>query len=235
MKSLILTSVFSLSLIASVNLDSLYKVKTDTKVLKSKTLAEKSKAVPTLVKVMKSSAYPEENRWLATFMLGKIMGKKSSKFISKFSSHKEWLMRLASLKALLALEEKQYKGIYARALKDKALVVKTQALENIRSMNLQTLAPYVWAMLYDKENYKGNEGTMKRSHLIRDVIKTVGDLKFAKAKEPLFKMIQSKKYQDIFPELDYALEKITSLKSPTDGINSKKHFWSRQALSSIKI
>lgn len=235
MKILLFNLILISSLHASVNLEALYKVKTDSNILKTKTLEEHGKAVPVLVKVMKSSEYPEENRWLATFMLGKIMGKKSSRFIAKFSSHGEWLMRLASLKALLALDEKQYKGVYVKALKDKSLVVKTQALENIRAMKIETLAPYVWAMLYDKENYKGNEGTMKRSHLIKDVITTIGDLKFAKAQEPLFKMVQNKKYQDIFAQIDYALEKITDLKSPSDGIDSKRHFWSRQSLKSLKI
>ncbi|MBC76294.1 MAG: hypothetical protein CME64_09790 [Halobacteriovoraceae bacterium] len=217
----------------------LYKRKYSSKVglnmLKSETLSKAQKAVPALIKVMKSSTYPDKNRWVATFMLGRIMGKKSSSFISKFAFHPNWMLRLAALKTLLALDQRQYKGIYARALKDDALIVRMQALDNIKAMNLNELAPYVWAMLYDKSNYAGQSGKRKRAHIIKQVISTVGDLKFEKAKKPLLTMIQDKKYQDIFSELDYSLKKITGKSSPKGASTLKKKFWANLANKSKVI
>ena len=197
-------------------------------VLKKKTLEMGSKAVPALIEVMKNSNYPDKNKWMATFMLGKIMGKKSAAFISKFLRHPSWVMRMASLKTLLALRQTKYKSLYVDALKDKSFIVRNQALENIRTLKLSELAPHVWAMLYDKRNYYNPKtGNRKRTNIIRKVIKAVGDLKFKKAGSPMIKMIQKKKYIDIFKELDYSLTKITGKKSPAGSALLKRNYWKR--------
>ena len=206
-----------------------YKTKKQFQELKNKTLALTQKAVPALIKVIKSSDYPDKNRWIAMFMLGRVMGKKSANFISKFSAHPNWMLRLASLKVLLALDQKQFKGLYVKLLKDKSMIVRHQALENIKAMKLKDLAPYVWAMLYDKSNYAGQEGERKRAHIIKQAIKTVGDLGFQKSKDPMLKMIKSKKYRDIAGELDYSLNKLSENKSPDGNLKMKIHYWSRVA------
>lgn len=208
--------------------------------VKAQILQMAGKAVPGLVQVMKSAEYPDKNRWIATFLLGQIMGEKASPFLGKFLEHPSWVMRMASLKTLLALKEKDYASKYRDMLQDQSLIVRTQALENIRRLELNGQAPYVWAMLYDKSNYytpstKGVEGPLKRTHIIKDVIKTVGDLKFEKAKGPLLTMIQKDKYQDIFEEMDYALSKITGKSSPKDSIKLKKRFWKKISVSNLTI
>jgi hypothetical protein len=203
--------------------------------LKKKTLELKQKSVPLLTYVMKSKTFSDKNRWVATFLLGRIMGVKAAPYLSKFANHPNWMMRLAALKALLALKQTQYKGLYSRMLKDKALIVRLQALENIRKLNLKELAPYVWAMLYNKENYSGKTGSRKRGEIIRNIIKTTGELEFGKAKKPMMTMIQKKRYRDIHDELDYALSKVTGKKSPEGNISVKKHFWRRESTKELTI
>ncbi len=219
-------------------LEALYKIEhsnKDLKKLKLKTVELGRKSVPLLIKVMKENTYPDKNRWAATFLLGQIMGKKSSAFIAKFCEHPSWILRLASLKTLLALRQSQYKGLYAKMLKDKSMIVKTQALENIRHFKLKELGPSVWAMLYDRSNYAGLKGKMKRTSVIKDVIKTVGDIKFEKAKAPLLKMVQNDKYKDVFTEIDSSLEKIIGKNSPAGNENKKRHYWSRVSLSEVTL
>lgn len=206
--------------------------------LRDNVLSHSGKAVPALIEVMKSSKYPDKNRWVATFLMGQIMGKKSSPFIAKFLKHPSWVMRMASLKTLLALKETRFADQYSKSLKDESLIVRGQALENIRQLNLKSEAPYVWAMLYDKKNYykakskdKSGDITHKRTHLIKDVIRTVGELGFQKAQEPLFKMIQKDRYNDIFEDMDYALSQILDKESPDATQSIKRHFWKRTALS----
>lgn len=241
MKYLILLTFISSSFAATkkIPLEEMYKQNSTSKKfvenLKTKTMAQKQDAVPTLIKVMKSSDYPDENRWVATYMLGKIMGKKSAPFISKFSAHPNWMLRLASLKVLLHLNQTQYTDIYTKLLTDKSLIVRHQALQNIREMKLTELAPNVWQMLFNKQNYTGTKGTRVRSHIIKDVIKTVGDLGFKKAKVPMLKMISNKKYKDIHTELDYSLNLIAEKKSPKGSMTVKKHFWKREALKHTKL
>jgi hypothetical protein len=199
--------------------------------LKKQALNYSGKAIPALIQVMKSSEYPDKNRWVATFLVGRIMGKKSGPFISKFLKHPNWVLRMASLKTLLALKQNQYGGLYAKALKDKSFIVRKQALQNIRKLSLSKNADQVWGMLYDKRNYYNpKKGSKKRTNLIKEAIKTVGDLKFKKAIKPLLSMVQKDKYKDIFSEIDYSLSKITGKKSPSES-KMKKRFWKKIAIS----
>ena len=203
--------------------------------LKSETLKHGSQSVEALVEVMKNGKYPDKNRWMATFLLGQIMGEKSAPFLSKFLKHPHWVMRMASLKTMLALKQINYSRQYATLLKDDSFIVRSQALDNIRILKTADAAPQVWAMLYDKKNYyqptmNGKELKAKRSNIIKTVILTVGDLKFEKAKAPLIKMIQKDRYNDIFPEMDASLMKITGLTSPADTAK-KRIFWQRMALN----
>lgn len=228
-----------ISIIPETALEALFlkkpKNKSHLTILKNESLGQKQKAVPTLLKVIKSNNYPDENRWVAIYMLGRIMGKKSAPYISKFTKHPNWLLRLASLKVLLHLDQRQYKGIYTRLLEDKSLIVRHQALQNIKEMDLKELAPYVWKMLYNKKNYLGLKGKRKRSNIIKDIIKIVGDLDFKKAKKPMLKMFKNKKYSDVYSELDYSLSKLSGKKSPKGSLSIKKHYWNRQAINEITI
>ncbi len=199
--------------------------------LKQQTLAKKGQAVASLIEVMKNGGFPEKNRWIATFMLGKIMGAKAIPFLAKFTQHPNWQMRLASLKVLAALKASDLMPLYVRSLQDDSLIVRGQALFNIQHLHLTKAAPYVWAMLYDQNNYSGKDHQTKRTSIIAQAIKTVGDLQFAKAKAPLLKMAQKKKYNDIFMAIDYALAKITGKKSPEGNSATKRSFWQRQALN----
>ncbi len=206
--------------------------------LKKKTLSFGPAAVPALIEIMKSSKFPDKNKWVATFLLGKIVGKKSAPFISRFIQHPNWIMRMASLKTLNALKASNYDGLYAFALKDKSMIVRGQALENIRAMSLNKMAPAVWAMLYDKQNYhvpKKKKGKIKRTNLIKKVILTIGDLKFKKAETSLLTMIQKKKYKDIFSEMDYALSKITGKLSPKGRDHIKKEYWKKFRIKNMTI
>jgi len=193
--------------------------------IKRHTLKHRQKAVPVLIKVMKESKYPEQNRWQATMLLGQVMGKKSAPFIAKFIDHPHWMMRVASLKALLGLEQKTYHSVYAKALKDSSLIVRVQALDNISKMNIAPLAPQVWNMMYDQSNYSGDVGNRKRTSIVRSIIRTIGDIKFEKAKSPLAKLIQKPKYQDLIQDLDYSLEKITGENSPNSSVEATRKFW----------
>jgi hypothetical protein len=196
--------------------------------LKRNSLRHGHKAVPLLIKVMKESKYPEQNRWQATMLLGQIMGKKSAPFIAKFSNHPHWMMRVASLKALLALKQDTYHQVYSKALRDPSLIVRVQALDNISRMQIKPLAPHVWNMLYDQSNYSGDAGNRKRTSIVKSVIRTLGDVRFEKAQIPLAKLIQNPKYQDLMDDLDYSLEKITGEISPNK-VDQRRKFWSKVA------
>jgi hypothetical protein len=197
--------------------------------LKRNAFRHKNKAVPTLIKVMKENKYPVQNRWHATMLLAQIMGSKSGPFIAKFNDHPHWMMRLASLKALLGLKQNEYTGIYSKALRDDSLIVRVQALDNISKMNITKLGPEVWNMMYDQSNYTGDKGTLKRTSIVKNIIRTLGDVKYEKAKISLVKLIQKPKYQDLIEDLDYSLEKITGETSP-NSVEQRRKFWAKVTL-----
>lgn len=192
--------------------------------LKKEVMKSPSKSVPILIEVMKNNQFPDQNRWIATFLLAKVLGKKSSQFISQFLENSQWFMRMASLKTLLIMNEKRFAHLYAKRLKDHSSFVRKQALENIKALKITSHAPHVWAMVYDKRNYTGIK-------LIKEIIKVTGDLKFKKALKPLVNMIKKEKYKAIVPEIEYALAKITNLKIPKGNIFTKRNFW----IKKIKI
>jgi len=164
--------------------------KSSTKRLQSKTLKMGKDAVSVLTEVMKENKYPDNSRWMATFMLGRIMGHKASDFISKFLRHPHWVLRMAALKTLLALKDARYADNFAQCLKDPSLLVRIQALENIRYLSIDQKAADVWGMLYHKQNYRSINGKLRRTAIIKDVIKTIGELKYEKAKIPLITMLK---------------------------------------------
>jgi HEAT repeat protein len=166
-------------------------------------------------------------------LLAQIMGEKSAPFIAKFATHPHWMMRVASLKALLGLKQDQYTDIYSMALKDSSLIVRVQALDNIGQMKISKLAPEVWSMLYDQSNYSGAKGSLKRTSIVRAIIRTLGDVKYQDAKGALAKLIQKPKYQDLIEDLDYSLEKITGKTSP-NSVDERRKFWSKIALNESK-
>jgi len=206
-----------------------YKSNFELKKLKEETLKLKNKAVPVLVKVMKTSSFPDKNRWIATFLLGRLMGDKASPFLAKFVEHPYWLLRLASLKTLLLIKDKKYGAIYSKALNDKSLLVRRQALENIGQLNISQYAPQVWTMMFDKRNYsKDSKGRLKRTVIINNVIKTLGDLKYKKVEGHLLKMAQKTRYNDLFKDLDYSLSKMFQKNSPEGTFAAKRDFWKGQ-------
>lgn len=201
--------------------------------LKRNAFKHKQKAVPVLIKVMKESKFPEQNRWHATMLLAQIMGPKSAPFIAKFADHPHWMMRVASLKALLGLRQSDYAAVYSKALKDPSLIVRFQALDNISQMKITKVAPDVWNMMYDQTNYTGEKGSRKRTSIVKAIIRTLGDLRYTDAKKPLAKLIQKPKYQDLIEDLDYSLEKITGETSP-NSVKGRRQFWSKIALNEGK-
>jgi hypothetical protein len=141
------------------------------------------------------------------------MGKKSSEYIAKYAVHPNWFQRLAALKVLMALNATEYHGLYAKLLEDKSLLVRMQTLEVIKVLNITTLAPYVWKMLYNKENFQSSK---EKSHnsLVGKIFITIGSLKFSQAKKPLLGMIKNSKYDLYFSELNEALKGITDITPP---------------------
>jgi HEAT repeat protein len=143
------------------------------------------------------------------------------------------MMRLAALKSLKALSIKDNFHVYIKTLKDSSLIVRMQALENISHLKMKPMAPHVWKMLYDQSNYAGDNGKRKRINIVKNVIRTLGDLEYKKALKPLTRLIVKNKYHDLEPSINYSLEQISGLNAPND-VKAMRKFWARQNFDSVK-
>lgn len=187
------------------------------------------KSVSDLIKVINEKSYPVKSKWHSVFLIGQIIGEQSIPYLEKISRHKNWMLRLASLKTIAKLNNTT-SDVYKRLLNDKAMIVRFEALDSIERLKLSHLSKNVWNMLYDDKNYSKSDGKRKRSDLIKKVIKVVGNLKFKEAKKPLLQMVNDKRYNDIFSELDYSLEKIMNKKSKGNTIEAKRLYWKFQSI-----
>ena len=206
--------------------------KSEFKQLQARTQKAGPKGIATLIQVMKGQEFPDRNRWSATILLSKLMGKDSSQLLVKYTQHPHWMLRMAALRGLLGLSETKYGRVYAESLKDSSLLVRGQALDNIRLLQLKEFAPQVWAMIFDERNYYSpKDKAIKRGEIIKKVIRTIGDLKYDSVAKSLVTMIKKDHYRDIFNDLDYGLEKLSGRRSPQGSIQAKRDFWSKQAVS----
>lgn len=201
----------------------------DISAVRKKAIEIGPKSVADLIKVINDKGYPLKSKWHSIFLIGQIIGDQSIPYLEKISNHKNWMLRLASLKTIAKLNNKT-SDVYKKLLKDKAMIVRFEALDSIERLKLSHLSKSVWNMLYDDRNYSKSEGKRKRSDLIKKVIKVVGNLKFEDAKKPLLKMVKDQKYNDIFTEIDYSLAKIMNKKSKGNTIEAKRLYWKVQSI-----
>lgn len=202
-----------------------WKKSIDFATLSHKSLSFGPKAVPVLLNAMKKKNYPVKNRWIAMFSMTKLMGKKSSKVLAKFTKHPDWMMRLGALKCLLFLKEKQYAQEYAALLKDHSMIVRQQALTNIQQLEIKENAKAVNALLHDI-NAKSSSG----SHIEQMTDMTIVTLAKFGHKESiktLLEMLKQSQFKNNSATIDYSLEQLTGLKSPRGDWNAKITFWNK--------
>jgi HEAT repeat protein len=166
------------------------------------------KNVPVLFSVMKDDKMPEQSRWLATILIGKTLGKRSIDYLAKYTVHPEVILRLASLKSLLSLEAEKKADIFEKALFDKSLLVRKQALEAVRKLKIEKAESSLLSMLVDKKNYYLKNKKLKRSPIIKDIIQTIGELRLKKSKNILISLRKKDSYQDLYPVLDFAISRM---------------------------
>lgn len=206
-----------------------WKKSVDFAKLSKQSLSFGPKAVPTLLKVMKSRSYPEKNRWIAMFSLTKLMGKKSAKVLSKFTKHPDWMMRLGALKCLLILKEKQFANDYANLLNDQSLIVRQQALMNIHQLDIKEKAKDVSLLLSSIKQQNSQEASIDQ--MTDMTIMTLAKFGHKASVKTLLEMLKQQQFKNNSATIDYTLEQLTGFKSPKGDWNSKVSFWSNIANS----
>ncbi len=193
------------------------------KELRSYALSMGTKSVPVIIKVMKEGRFPDQNRWVATFLLAQLMGNKSAPVLAKFLKHPLWMMRLASLRTLLILKQTQYELEYVALLNDPALLVRKQAMENIEKLKLKKAASAVVSVMKHSRNPKDKDPMM-----VEQAARTIAALDYRPATKELFNSFEDKDLKNSYASINDSLEILSRRKSPPGSWEIKRAFWKSQ-------
>lgn len=115
-----------------------------------------------------------QTRWRALTTMGRLDPAMFAKEIDRALVSPEWFMRNAALIALLSGERPKAVEWSLKLLKDPALIVRTQAVRNLIALNARESESELWAVLYDRRNFKGRESLWIRAHAAEALAKFAG-------------------------------------------------------------
>lgn len=186
-----------------------------------------TKALPPLLKILQSEAERDELRWASLFGVARFAGKRSYGLLKKYSEHKSWLMRDASLRVMAALGASELRPSVERALKDKALVVRTTAVDVIGHMKLKASAPLLVEALFDPANYRKDHPLWIHSHILG----VLRGFKYEAAMPRLVELLEAKKDSKLQAQVVATLETITGKNFGEKPIHEQIYLWKRHATS----
>lgn len=134
----------------------------------------------------------------------------------------EWYMRNAGLIALLNVDHSQALTWARKLLSDKALVVRSAAVDVISQSHDVTSASLLWQKLYAKENFRGRQSLFIR----RRIVETLGDIE-AKGNEGKFVAVLQDNDASLHEPAIEALERLTkhTVGLPGQPLNARRAQW----------
>ena len=170
-----------------------------------------------LVALAKNNKVSLSLRWKAVTALGRIFPLKSKTVLKEFTYSKEWYLRNAGLVALKVAYEPMALQAALRLVDDKALVVRTAAVQMIEEIGSREDARKLWAAIIHPRNFRKKKSLWIRPHIMRTLAKfgQRGDeLKFASF------------INDRDPKVQlwslFAIEKITGSQNRNKGLSFKQ-------------
>jgi hypothetical protein len=157
-----------------------------------------------LVSIMFDEKMPMETRWRAVTAAGRLGGKQATPEIERALGRSEWYMRNAGLVAMAGVDPESAARWARKLISDKALVVRTAAVETIAELKDHASAALLWQKLYAKENYRRGQSLFVRRHIVETlaVLEPVGS-------EGKFVEVLSDKDTSLHPLAIFALEQMT--------------------------
>lgn len=163
-----------------------------------------------------------QDRWRAITAMGQIDSRGALKTLETAMVSREWFVRNAALIAMTHGPREKSLEWANRLLSDKALVVRTAAVQTIDKLGGKELSPELWNKLNAKENFRGTHSLWIRRHIVRAL---------SRFPSPL----DEKKFLSVLRDPDKSLhqwaiaglEKITGKKlgESKDPVSSKREKW----------
>lgn len=186
-------------------------------------LKQSSYARELLAKIAQNDNHSLNQRWRAITSMG-YMGAKSFRWeIDAALRSRHWFIRDAGLVAVLRDERDRALRWSLRLLSDPAMIVRTQAAENLILLNAFETKEAVWKSFNDSMN---GGGTSRKLWIRKVLAKAIAKWAERNDEKRLLKMLLDSD-EEVEQWAVYGLEKVKGLKltNPDDPIELKKKKW----------
>ena len=184
--------------------------------------------LPELEKIAFTKNEEFDRRWKALTLSAQIRGVKSEVLLKKALQAPEWFMRNAALLAYQEILPQKTKLVAEDLLKDKALVVRSAAVQVLSSSMDASVRELFWSELESPKNFRKKQSLYIRSQILASLAEDPLSREL-----PLFvKHLQENDSRLHGPSI-IALERLTSKSfgKKADAIDKKRNLWIKWAAS----
>ncbi len=169
-----------------------------------------------------NSNYGMKFQWRALSAMALIGREKSTPELEVALKHKDWFMRNAGLVMLKEVNPKAATTWAKKLLSDRSMIVRTEAVEVLRSLKDESSIQLLWTELYKKENFRGKQSLWIRRHIAQ----ALGELSQRGDEKKFIKLLSDSDKTLHIPAIT-GLEKITNkrLGGSKDSLNTKVGLW----------
>lgn len=163
-------------------------------------------------------------RWRAITVIARFPHKDALIVLEAALIHKKWFMRNAAILAMVNRNRSKALDWSQKLLSDKALVVRTAAVQTIHRLEGRETETLLWRKLYSRENFIKNKSLWIRKYIVSALAS------FAiKGREGKFIHILRDSDKRLYKYAVLGLEKITGVKlgKSAASIKSKRQHWLR--------
>ncbi len=183
-----------------------------------------SKSYSNLQSLMASKSEAFELRYKATTALAKVGGSRAKSDMTRAMTSQEWFMRNAGLIGMASIDRSEALVWARKLLNDKALVVRSAAVDVITQARDTTSTNLLWQKLYSKENYRNKQSLYIR----RRIVEALSELDSKEHAAKFVALLQDKDDSLHEPAME-ALERITKqvVGTPGSPIQDRRAQWQK--------
>jgi HEAT repeat protein len=176
---------------------------------------------PDLYKDFVAVAFSENQsmrlRWKALMAAADTRREKSTPDLLRASTDKQWFMRNASLVAMAEVNENEAQKLAKKLLKDKALVVRSAAVEVLQKNANAKTRDLLWEEMSQSHNFRNKESLWIRSQIVEALSQTPADYELK-----MFSRLLKDSDQRVQTAAIQGMEKLTGVKLGEEGLPKAK-------------
>lgn len=189
-------------------------------------------AYSNLVKIMNDEKEEIEMKWRSVTAMAEIAGELAKPELNRARQSKYWYLRNAALLSMVQVDPELSQKWAREMLTDKALVVRSAAVDILKKFKDPKSKEILWAQLKSKENFRGKQGLWIRPQIVEALSHIEG-----RGSEEKFISLLEDQDASLYNTVILALEKMTDQKigSPGENIQQKRAAWIKWWHTQVEI